>query len=111
MKSINQSTNILKMQQRVNSPPVDTELFDFNTAQQVEQFWATCIDSLHNFNEKENFESVLKNVLTVKNRISHSLAKTEKNEKVFEWIIQGINSIQKYNFSSKGTFSLEKEIQ
>jgi len=113
MKSVTNMQEILEMPLKENNILIDNEIFEFYSRRQIKDFWGENIKILGKF---ENFDSLLahefamKNILTVKNRICHTIPKLDKNEKVFEWIIGGLEATNKYSSLVKKTSATQGEL-
>lgn len=77
----------MQLQKDFDSAP-SNDIFEYTSPKQIEEFWK------HNMKNSMSNDKIAK--VAIKNKIGHSLPKWDRNQHVFEWIIQGIQTIDDY---------------
>lgn len=97
MKSFIDNHKDLKMKFSNNNTLIVNEIFELETNDQHKNYWMQNMAILRQSNHYLKHEAVVKNLYTVSTRIGQSLAKSERNQNFYSWIMEGFNSVKAYS--------------
>ncbi|CAI2369823.1 unnamed protein product [Moneuplotes crassus] len=101
----------LSTKKPLNSSKIWNEAFDLNSFEEIQQYWETTLNTPSASLQKKAWKEAFKSILIIEKRIYDSMILKKHNGNIYQWILEGIDSLHKYNKWCDGTDISQEEIE